>query len=1236
MSQQHNIIKLRRGTAAEWRAANELLSLGEPGFEKDTYKLKIGDGITLWNDLPYIDGGFGGDNGPLEYVYDIDFGSDSTTIPSEISFNSLSKYTDYSTFYNDIKDNNYKVSLKLTRTNHSEQFFIAKSESVSKNYSTGEIDAFWPSSSIQWISDGGADQYDSANFINNNITTPSIPNQSPGSSTLRDTSIPYGRGIVVENSNYWGANDYVTLYKKSIFAMVARGNAITMPTSVYYAGNAGADGDGDKDIGILSNFNGYQAGYCRIWGDDPTYTKLIITKIGTVPTYSTDNSNDTDDDLFVASNINSDTIAMVVFYADDDSNPSSLANIQTLFESFVTNVLIGSSDIYDIKDNFYNNHNIIYDSVNSSFWYENFEFFTGTNGGSANSITAEQGSGSGLIFNVLLDQDIARYVLTIDQPGMNYQANDIIVLRGNFLNSTNGRSPDEDIYVIINSVDIGGEVLTYSTITNFTYTFNINQILARSDGFRFIDNEKYYLNIDIISGDNPFDQDLNTFNFPSFSGVSLSNGSSLSQGSFDNELGGNSGISLVCGVGYELNWQAGHLKNTNDNGITSINILADSAIEFPGENSDNMQIDSIGLTFSDGTTQITSANNIIDNAFNTNLVAGSGIDLSYSDPNLTISVSGIINNPSGNRLLTSRDNSTTGIDAESNLTFDGSLFVCSGNARIGSGQYIDINDGLLSIRDLDNQIILSCEESSLYDNSQVTSLSWNERYLTDSSGNTVLWWDNPIGIGIKNNTPSYTLDVIGSGNFSSGLYISNIPVSISGHTHAASDITDFNSAVSGLLPVKNITAGTGISVGSISGVYTITSTGSGVLTDQAASVVTTVFNNTGSPIPKMTAVYIDGGQGDQPTVALAVASGEMTSSKTYGITYEAISNMNTGKVVVIGVLTGLNTDQFNPTAPAGNVNGTTLWLSPTTPGGLTTTKPSAPNHAVAVGTIVRTHQNAGVIEVRIQNGYELEELHNVAISGVTNGQFLQYNSASGLWVPSSSGNFTTLQVSGTNVSLAGHTHTISNITDFPTIANSGDNRVLTSTGSSTGINAESNLTFNGTTLGVTGILDIDNIRIDGNTLSSTNADGNILLSPSGNGYLQNLTNNIVHRVQRSTNDNNSTTLTIDGASPGASNTLTIPTKTTWTFVASISAYNDTDSIGAGWIFRGTLRRNNSSNTVLVGSIIEENWIESGMSGTSVTVSADNTNQALQIDVVGLTGKNIKWVGVVNISQITYV
>ena len=243
-----------------------------------------------------------------------------------------------------------------------------------------------------------------------------------------------------------------------------------------------------------------------------------------------------------------------------------------------------------------------------------------------------------------------------------------------------------------------------------------------------------------------------------------------------------------------------------------------------------------------------------------------------------------------------------------------------------------------------------------------------------------------------------------SGNFTS-LKVNNVDVSANGHTHTSSNITDFNSSVSGLLPVKNIISGTDIAVSNVDGTYTISSTTSGV-----PQVYSTVFNNTGSPIPKMTVVYINGGQGDMPTVALSIANSEMTSSKTYAVTTETIPNMSSGRVIISGPLTAVNTDQFNPTAPNGNVNGTTVWLSPTVSGGLTTSKPLAPYHMVSIGTIVRTHQTQGIIEVKIQNGFELYELHDVAVSGVSNGQFLQYNSASGLWLPSVSGNFSALSV----------------------------------------------------------------------------------------------------------------------------------------------------------------------------------------------------------------------------------
>jgi hypothetical protein len=202
-----------------------------------------------------------------------------------------------------------------------------------------------------------------------------------------------------------------------------------------------------------------------------------------------------------------------------------------------------------------------------------------------------------------------------------------------------------------------------------------------------------------------------------------------------------------------------------------------------------------------------------------------------------------------------------------------------------------------------------------------------------------------------------------------------------------SDISNFGSGVSGLIPVKDILAGSGIQIGVTSGIYTVTAYG--VAASSASSLITRCENRTGSTLPKMTVVYINGGHGNRPTIQKSIASSEGGSSKTYGITASQINNNSAGDVVVFGELIDVNTDQF------GAVEGSTLYLSPSVSGNLTTIKPTAPNHMVVVGKIVRNHVNQGIIEVSIQNGFELEELHNVATTGAISGQFLKYDGS--LW-----------------------------------------------------------------------------------------------------------------------------------------------------------------------------------------------------------------------------------------------
>lgn len=66
-------IQLHRGLAATWAAHNPILAYGEPGFEKDTYKLKIGDGVTEWNSLAYFNDDYVKARRDNEFNYADDF-----------------------------------------------------------------------------------------------------------------------------------------------------------------------------------------------------------------------------------------------------------------------------------------------------------------------------------------------------------------------------------------------------------------------------------------------------------------------------------------------------------------------------------------------------------------------------------------------------------------------------------------------------------------------------------------------------------------------------------------------------------------------------------------------------------------------------------------------------------------------------------------------------------------------------------------------------------------------------------------------------------------------------------------------------------------------------------------------------------------------------------------------------------------------------------------------------------
>ena len=144
-------------------------------------------------------------------------------------------------------------------------------------------------------------------------------------------------------------------------------------------------------------------------------------------------------------------------------------------------------------------------------------------------------------------------------------------------------------------------------------------------------------------------------------------------------------------------------------------------------------------------------------------------------------------------------------------------------------------------------------------------------------------------------------------------------------------------------------------------------------------------------------VIVSGATGQRLSVKLARADNDANSAGTLGIVCENIAGNQEGFICSVGQVTNINT--------TGSLQGETwadgdsLYLSGTTFGAITNVKPSAPIHEVRIGYVEYAHAVNGKIYVKIDNGYELDELHNVDINTGTlaNNDALIYESSTQLW-----------------------------------------------------------------------------------------------------------------------------------------------------------------------------------------------------------------------------------------------
>jgi hypothetical protein len=148
--------------------------------------------------------------------------------------------------------------------------------------------------------------------------------------------------------------------------------------------------------------------------------------------------------------------------------------------------------------------------------------------------------------------------------------------------------------------------------------------------------------------------------------------------------------------------------------------------------------------------------------------------------------------------------------------------------------------------------------------------------------------------------------------------------------------------------------------------------------------VVKVVNKTGDDIPNGTPIYVIGAQGSRPKIAPAKADSIITTG-VVGMTTEAIVKNASGYVTTVGLVRSVRTIDW--------IAGTLLYLSSTVAGGLTSTRPIAPDFTVFVGYVLFQSGDDGVIIVSPIIIPRLLSLSDVLEGNPDNGDTIRWSTA---------------------------------------------------------------------------------------------------------------------------------------------------------------------------------------------------------------------------------------------------
>jgi len=340
-----------------------------------------------------------------------------------------------------------------------------------------------------------------------------------------------------------------------------------------------------------------------------------------------------------------------------------------------------------------------------------------------------------------------------------------------------------------------------------------------------------------------------------------------------------------------------------------------------------------------------------------------------------------------------------------------------------------------------------------------------------------------------------------------------------------------------------------------------------------------------SAITKGQVVMFTGAVGASGVITAAPASGLTDGSYIMGVAAESIALNGLGLIQVFGNLKGLDTSAFTL--------GDILWYDPAVTGGLTATKPSAPNVKVQVAAVTNAgNGGSGSIQIRVSSGSTLGGTDsNVQFGTLSTNDLIQYNGT--YW---------------TNIapsSLAG----VGSVANSLTFNNSGTGDA---SGSTFNGSAAKTLSYNSIGAQPTLISGTNIKTVNGTSLLGSGDLGTIGIGYGGTG--QTTANAAFNALAPSQTGNSGKYLTTDGTNTSwAANPLGTVTSVSGTGTVSGITLTGTVTTSGNLTLGGSL---DLSSPPAIGGTMANTGAFTSLTATSGVVNANTSSDALRITQTG--------------------